>query len=160
MIKEEIKAQPFSLEEKMAAFREIDYIDQSLPMLVLLSISNYNNAVREVENETGLLLNEVDLVSKILDLIHKEETAIEELQYYCLELVHDHNHGALFREFEMFLEFLLRLGEDIYRNAKIHGLYRRGRLAYKFDRFLFGSVVIRRKDSYYETLRNEFSRIT
>lgn len=131
-----------------------------MPTLVVLGLDNIPHSLTQMQEELELVFDEKETLSTLLGLIQKEDTAEEDLEYWCMKMLGEHTELMVEEEVEIFIRFLLDLGLAIYTNAKMHGLYRDGRLDYLFDSIRHNSILIRRRASFYNALKREFSKIT
>lgn len=125
------------------------------PENLILSLPDLHEGILLLEYETGLYINDDETLTAITNCIEKEDQAKLELEYYCLNLVDKHCYGGIYRELELFLDFLIHYGNDLFNKVKCIGLYNNGVFPYSYRNRRYNSIQFIRKDVLYQQIRNE-----
>lgn len=131
-----------------------------LPGLFLLELEGLSHSLKLYEDTvgTGIELDTGDLLLQLVDCMQSEETALDEVDYYCLTLVSEHCNGDLYYEFEKMLEFILYLGKAMYAALQKHRAYRAGVLPYTYRSRHGQALCLQREDLFYDQLSRELGQ--
>lgn len=125
------------------------------PKILFLGINPLNESILQLEYETGLQVNDSEVLNAITNCIQIEENAKLELEYYCLHLVDKHCYGGIYTELELFLSFLIEYGNELLNKIKCIGLYHNGVFPYSYESRRHNSLRFIRRDVLYQQLKNE-----
>lgn len=131
---------------------------QTMPERVVLALPGFRAIVSKAEEFSGVYFDEGELLSNIFQLIDEEDKAIEQLEWFCFDMVDSRAQYATYPEMDVLLHLFLELGSLICQSAKMYGLYRNGRLGYLLEKYKNNAIVIRQKDAILQEANDELNQ--
>lgn len=132
----------------------------NLPRYVNVSVSGFRKSVYELEKETGLILDEDDILKEITTCIKDKMCALVELDLYCLSLMEQQCHSDRDDEVKQIIQLFLDTGKQVYQECVDHGLYNGNTLGVVYCNSIMDNLVFIEKRSMLKTLHEEFNPTT
>ena len=132
------------------------YKREGCPKIVSIGGSEVDELLRCAEEETGFLLDLEELLSKLFSIIKNKETALIDVDYYCLEQFRS-VHMADYPELRIFYSIFRDVAASLIRNLTQHDLYVNGLLDYVYCGRRGTSLLLLQRKFLNDTIRAEFS---
>lgn len=128
-----------------------------LPILLALNVGDEVAALRALEEECGLIYDEVGIFRKLFKLMADERTAEQKVLDYIDFQTYRQCGFALCYEGREYLRCFAWLAQLLMYQLRRERLYQQGQLVYVMDHMRSSSLILRRMDSVYDLIRQELT---
>ncbi len=150
-----------------------NYRIQLLPVLVAINVGEAQLVIERMQEESGLTFDETGIYDKLLGLLRCEAQAQQQLREYLQGLNYSGQEYAQPRmrhqelrmpdlegferchEMQVFMASFEALGRLMLHKLRSSSLYVHGQLHYQLDHMRSNNMVLRRRDTIHDLIRQE-----
>ena len=125
--------------------------------LITLRIPKLIDNLLEIENNTGIGLDENKLFRDIFKLLYEQDNALESLKEYCNNIIKGElDNGTYDQSIEEIVTFLMNIGIKVFTIANDLSLYNKDKsLAYVLHSINNDTVILQPIKEFYKELKIE-----
>lgn len=129
--------------------------DNGPPLLIAMSVDDAIHAIRQLEEECGLIYDEAGIFSKLMEFVKHENQAIGRMEDYVDYQTYRNGIDSVCWEQKEYLKCLAWLTWLMLHQLKALHLYRQGSLPYVLEALKGTRLTLRRRDSFETQVNDE-----
>lgn len=128
-----------------------------LPERVIFDPKPFMSKLDDLETETSMALDKLEIVRQLLETLYDPNIAKEEIGYYCLDIANKSGYIQQQDEFVVMCNKIHQLGHLLLRFVQEFGLFAENRFKYKYIKVGKAHMLVR-DDVYVREISDEFKR--